>query len=94
MNIYLSGPRNGGVGDFHRFSRAGDSMVDLFSGCTIVNPLALYPEIDSNNWEIYIDRCLESLKTCTHINMLFGWEKSMPSVIEYFIAKDHGLAFV
>jgi len=95
MKIYLSGKITGLDKEVYtrRFERA--ETFYKTSGFDVVNPVKIGEEVLKINpkaeWQDFMIRDLEALKTCTHIALLEGWEESRGAKMEKAEAEKMGL---
>ena len=91
--IYLSGPITGTTDYKERFARAEEFYKT--SGFEVVNPVLIGEEVLKLNpnaeWQDFMIRDLEALRSCTHIALLEGWENSKGAKTEKAEAELLGL---
>ena len=95
MRIYLSGKITGL--DKEVYSRQFERAENFYktSGFDVVNPVKIGEEVLKINpkaeWQDFMIRDLEALRTCTHIALLEGWEESKGAKMEKAEAEKMGL---
>lgn len=95
MRIYLSGKITGLEKEVYtrQFERAENFYKT--SGFDVVNPVKIGEEVLKINpkaeWQDFMIRDLEALRTCTHIALLEGWEESKGAKMEKAEAEKMGL---
>jgi hypothetical protein len=95
MKIYLSGKITGLDKEVYtrQFERA--EIFYKTSGFDVINPVKIGEEVLKINpkaeWQDFMIRDLEALKTCTHIALLEGWEESKGAKKEKAEAEKMGL---
>ena len=95
MRIYLSGKITGREKEDYtrQFARAENFYKT--SGFDVVNPVKIGEEVLKINpkaeWQDFMIRDLEALRTCTHIALLEGWEESKGAKMEKAEAEKMGL---
>ena len=95
MRIYLSGKITGLEKEVYsrQFARAENFYKT--SGFDVVNPVKIGEEVLKINpkaeWQDFMIRDLEALRTCTHIALLEGWEESKGAKMEKAEAEKMGL---
>ena len=95
MRIYLSGKITGREKEDYtrQFARA-DSFYKT-GGFEVINPVTIGEEVLKINpkaeWQDFMIRDLEALRTCTHIALLEGWEESKGAKMEKAEAEKMGL---
>ena len=95
MRIYLSGKITGL--DKEVYSRQFERAENFYktSGFDVVNPVKIGEEVLKINpkaeWQDFMVRDLEALRTCTHIALLEGWEESKGAKMEKAEAEKMGL---
>ena len=95
MRIYLSGKITGlDKEDYTRQFARAESFYKT-GGFDVVNPVAIGEEVLKINpkaeWQDFMIRDLEALRTCTHIVLLEGWEESKGAKMEKAEAEKMGL---
>ena len=95
MRIYLSGKITGlNKEDYTRQFARAESYYKT-SGFDVVNPVKIGEEVLKINpkaeWQDFMIRDLEALRTCTHIALLEGWEESKGAKVEKAEAEKLGL---
>ena len=95
MRIYLSGKITGlDKEDYTRQFARAESFYKT-GGFDVVNPVAIGEEVLKINpkaeWQDFMIRDLEALRTCTHIALLEGWEESKGAKMEKAEAEKLGL---
>lgn len=60
----------------------------------IINPLLHLDMYFGISHEKAMERCFNTLKTCTHIYMLSDWKESKGAKMEYQFAKDNGIKII
>ena len=95
MRIYLSGKITGlNKEDYTRQFARAESFYKT-SGFDVVNPVKIGEEVLKINpkaeWQDFMIRDLEALRTCTHIALLEGWEESKGAKVEKAEAEKLGL---
>ena len=95
MRIYLSGKITGL--DKEVYSRQFERAESFYKtgGFDVVNPVTIGEEVLKINpkaeWQDFMIRDLEALRTCTHIVLLEGWEESKGAKMEKAEAEKMGL---
>ena len=95
MRIYLSGKITGL--DKEVYTRQFERAENFYktSGFDVVNPVKIGEEVLKINpkaeWQDFMIRDLEALRTCTHIALLEGWEESKGAKMEKAEAEKMGL---
>ena len=95
MRIYLSGKITGL--DKEVYSRQFERAETFYKtgGFDVVNPVKIGEEVLKINpkaeWQDFMIRDLEALRTCTHIALLEGWEDSKGAKMEKAEAEKMGL---
>ena len=95
MRIYLSGKITGL--DKEVYSRQFERAESFYKtgGFDVVNPVKIGEEVLKINpkaeWQDFMIRDLEALRTCTHIVLLEGWEESKGAKMEKAEAEKLGL---
>jgi hypothetical protein len=95
MKIYLSGKITGL--DKEVYTRQFERAETFYrtSGFDVINPVKIGEEVLKINpkaeWQDFMIRDLEALKTCTHIALLEGWEESKGAKMEKAEAEKMGL---
>lgn len=95
MRIYLSGKITGREKeDYTRQFERAESFYKT-GGFDVVNPVKIGEEVLKINpkaeWQDFMIRDLEALRTCTHIALLEGWEESKGAKMEKAEAEKLGL---
>ena len=95
MRIYLSGKITGREKeDYSRQFARAESFYKT-GGFDVVNPVKIGEEVLKINpkaeWQDFMIRDLEALRTCTHIALLEGWEESKGAKMEKSEAEKLGL---
>ena len=95
MRIYLSGKITGlEKEDYTRQFARAESFYKT-GGFDVVNPVKIGEEVLKINpkaeWQDFMIRDLEALRTCTHIALLEGWEESKGAKMEKAEAEKLGL---
>ena len=95
MRIYLSGKITGlEKEDYTRQFARAESFYKT-GGFDVINPVAIGEEVLKINpkaeWQDFMIRDLEALRTCTHIVLLEGWEESKGAKMEKAEAEKMGL---
>ena len=95
MRIYLSGKITGREKeDYSRQFARAESFYKT-GGFDVVNPVKIGEEVLKINpkaeWQDFMIRDLEALRTCTHIALLEGWEDSKGAKMEKAEAEKLGL---
>ena len=95
MRIYLSGKITGREKeDYSRQFARAESFYKT-GGFDVVNPVKIGEEVLKINpkaeWQDFMIRDLEALRTCTHIALLEGWEESKGAKMEKAEAEKMGL---
>jgi hypothetical protein len=77
--------------NFPAFNRAAESLRKM--GWDVVNPVDVNPDPQAD-WLECIAADLLSMKGCTAICMLEGWESSFGARIEHLVAQKLGLTII
>lgn len=90
MKTYISGPMTG-LPDFNRqaFINKGAELALL--GHDVVNPIANGQPLDAS-WEDHMRADIRLLMDCNAIHMLPGWANSKGARLEWWIARELGMA--
>ena len=95
MRIYLSGKITGLEKEVYSRQFARAETFYKTSGFDVVNPVKIGEEVLKINpkaeWQDFMIRDLEALRTCTHIALLEGWEESKGAKMEKAEAEKLGL---
>ena len=95
MRIYLSGKITGREKEDYTRQFARAESFYKTSGFDVVNPVKIGEEVLKINpkaeWQDFMIRDLEALRTCTHIALLEGWEESKGAKMEKAEAEKMGL---
>lgn len=95
MKIYLSGKITGREKEDYTRQFARAETFYKTSGFDVINPVKIGEEVLKINpkaeWQDFMIRDLEALKTCTHIALLEGWEESKGAKMEKAEAEKMGL---
>ena len=95
MRIYLSGKITGREKEDYTRQFARAESFYKTSGFDVVNPVKIGEEVLKINpkaeWQDFMIRDLEALRTCTHIALLEGWEESKGAKVEKAEAEKLGL---
>lgn len=95
MRIYLSGKITGREKEDYTRQFARAETFYKTSGFDVINPVKIGEEVLKINpkaeWQDFMIRDLEALKTCTHIALLEGWEESKGAKMEKAEAEKMGL---
>ena len=95
MRIYLSGKITGREKEDYTRQFARAESFYKTSGFDVVNPVKIGEEVLKINpkaeWQDFMIRDLEALRTCTHIALLEGWEESKGAKMEKAEAEKLGL---
>ena len=95
MRIYLSGKITGREKEDYTKQFARAESFYKTGGFDVVNPVAIGEEVLKLNpnaeWQDFMIRDLEALRTCTHIALLEGWEESKGAKMEKAEAEKMGL---
>ena len=95
MRIYLSGKITGREKEDYTRQFARAETFYKTSGFDVVNPVKIGEEVLKINpkaeWQDFMIRDLEALRTCTHIALLEGWEESKGAKMEKAEAEKLGL---
>ena len=95
MRIYLSGKITGREKEDYTRQFARAESFYKTSGFDVVNPVTIGEEVLKINpkaeWQDFMIRDLEALRTCTHIALLEGWEESKGAKMEKAEAEKLGL---
>lgn len=95
MRIYLSGKITGR--EKEDYSRQFERAETFYKtgGFDVINPVKIGEEVLKINpkaeWQDFMIRDLEALRTCTHIALLEGWEESKGAKMEKAEAEKIGL---
>ena len=95
MRIYLSGKITGrDKEDYTRQFARAESFYKT-GGFDVVNPVKIGEAVLKINpnaeWQDFMSRDLEALRTCTHSVLLEGWEESKGAKMEKAEAEKMGL---
>ena len=95
MRIYLSGKITGREKEDYTRQFARAESFYKTGGFDVVNPVKIGEEVLKINpkaeWQDFMIRDLEALRTCTHIALLEGWEESKGAKMEKAEAEKMGL---
>ena len=95
MRIYLSGKITGREKEDYTRQFARAESFYKTGGFDVVNPVSIGEEVLKLNpnaeWQDFMIRDLEALRTCTHIALLEGWEESKGAKMEKAEAEKMGL---
>ena len=95
MRIYLSGKITGREKEDYTRQFARAESFYKTGGFDVVNPVTIGEEVLKINpkaeWQDFMIRDLEALRTCTHIALLEGWEESKGAKMEKAEAEKMGL---
>ena len=95
MRIYLSGKITGRDKEDYTKQFARAESFYKTGGFDVVNPVKIGEEVLKINpkaeWQDFMIRDLEALRTCTHIALLEGWEESNGAKREKAEAEKMGL---
>ena len=95
MRIYLSGKITGLDKEVYSRQFARAESFYKTSGFEVINPVKIGEEVLKINpkaeWQDFMIRDLEALRTCTHIALLEGWEESKGAKMEKSEAEKLGL---
>ena len=95
MRIYLSGKITGRDKEDYTKQFARAESFYKTGGFDVVNPVKIGEEVLKINpkaeWQDFMIRDLEALRTCTHIALLEGWEDSKGAKMEKAEAEKMGL---
>ena len=95
MRIYLSGKITGREKEDYTRQFARAESFYKTGGFDVVNPVTIGEEVLKINpkaeWQDFMIRDLEALRTCTHIALLEGWEESKGAKMEKAEAEKLGL---
>lgn len=95
MRIYLSGKITGREKEDYTRQFARAESFYKTGGFDVVNPVKIGEEVLKINpkaeWQDFMIRDLEALRTCTHIALLEGWEESKGAKMEKAEAEKLGL---
>ena len=95
MRIYLSGKITGREKEDYSRQFARAETFYKTSGFDVENPVKIGEEVLKINpkaeWQDFMIRDLEALRTCTHIVLLEGWEESKGAKMEKAEAEKLGL---
>ena len=95
MRIYLSGKITGREKEDYTRQFARAESFYKTGGFDVVNPVKIGEEVLKINtkaeWQDFMIRDLEALRTCTHIVLLEGWEESKGAKMEKAEAEKIGL---
>ena len=95
MRIYLSGKITGREKEDYTRQFARAESFYKTGGFDVVNPVKIGEEVLKINpkaeWQDFMIRDLEALRTCTHIALLEGWEDSKGAKMEKAEAEKMGL---
>ena len=94
MRIYLSGKITGLEKEVYSRQFARAESFYKTSGFEVINPVKIGEEVLKINpkaeWQDFMIRDLEALRTCTHIALLEGWEESKGAKMEKAEAEKLG----
>ena len=94
MRIYLSGKITGREKEDYTRQFARAESFYKTGGFDVVNPVKIGEEVLKINpkaeWQDFMIRDLEALRTCTHIVLLEGWEESKGAKMEKAEAEKLG----
>ena len=95
MRIYLSGKITGREKEDYTRQFARAESFYKTSGFEVVNPVLIGEEVLKLNpnaeWQDFMIRDIEALRSCTHIALLEGWEESKGAKMEKAEAEKLGL---
>ena len=95
MRIYLSGKITGREKEDYTRQFARAESFYKTGGFDVVNPVKIGEDVLKINpkaeWQDFMIRDLEALRTCTHIALLEGWEGSKGAKMEKAEAEKLGL---
>ena len=95
MRIYLSGKITGREKEDYTRQFARAESFYKTGGFEVINPVKIGEEVLKINpkaeWQDFMIRDLEALRTCTHIALLEGWEESNGAKMEKAEAEKLGL---